>query len=76
MNNGEVFILAGIKAIGSQRSLTIEEIEKAYIEIVLATTWNKTKACEILGISKKALYNKIHRYGLKQQFIKVFGEMQ
>ena len=41
----------------------LEDMEKEYIISVLAETeGNQTKASEILGINRKTLYKKIHRY--------------
>jgi DNA-binding NtrC family response regulator len=46
-----------------QKSKTLEDMEKEYIINVLAETeGNQTKASEILGINRKTLYKKIHRY--------------
>jgi DNA-binding NtrC family response regulator len=45
------------------KSRNLEDIEKEYIISVLAETeGNQTKASEILGINRKTLYKKIHRY--------------
>jgi two-component system NtrC family response regulator len=45
------------------KSKTLEDIEKEHIINVLAETeGNQTKASEILGINRKTLYKKIHRY--------------
>jgi DNA-binding NtrC family response regulator len=45
------------------RSKTLEDMEKEHIINVLAETeGNQTKASEILGINRKTLYKKIHRY--------------
>ena len=45
------------------KSKTLEDMEKEYIINVLAETeGNQTKASEILGINRKTLYKKIHRY--------------
>ncbi|MFZ1985578.1 MAG: sigma-54 dependent transcriptional regulator [Desulfatitalea sp.] len=45
------------------KSKTLEDIEKDHIINVLAETeGNQTKASEILGINRKTLYKKIHRY--------------
>lgn len=42
---------------------TLEDIEKEHIINVLAETQgNQTKASEVLGINRKTLYKKIHRY--------------
>lgn len=45
------------------KSKTLEDIEKEHIINVLAETeGNQTRASEILGINRKTLYKKIHRY--------------
>lgn len=45
------------------KSKTLEDIEKEHIINILAETeGNQTKASEILGINRKTLYKKIHRY--------------
>ena len=45
------------------KSKTLEDMEKEHIISVLAETeGNQTKASEILGINRKTLYKKIHRY--------------
>lgn len=45
------------------RSKSLEDMEKEHIISVLAETeGNQTKASEILGINRKTLYKKIHRY--------------
>ena len=45
---------------------TIEEVEKALIYATLdEVDGNKTMAAEMLGISTKTLYNRLHAYGEK-----------
>jgi two-component system, NtrC family, response regulator len=45
------------------KSKTLEDMEREHIISVLAETeGNQTKASEILGINRKTLYKKIHRY--------------
>jgi DNA-binding NtrC family response regulator len=45
------------------KSKTLEDMEKEHIINVLAETeGNQTKASQILGINRKTLYKKIHRY--------------
>lgn len=45
------------------KSKTLEDMEKGHIINVLAETeGNQTKASEVLGINRKTLYKKIHRY--------------
>jgi DNA-binding NtrC family response regulator len=45
------------------KSKTLEDMEKEHIINVLAETeGNQTKASEILGINRKTLYKKIHRF--------------
>lgn len=44
----------------------IEEVERKMIEEVLReTNYNKVKTAQILGISRRALYNKIELFGIK-----------
>ncbi len=50
---------------GRARRLTLEELERAYIaEVLDAVRGKKSKAAEILGISRKTLLEKRKRYGL------------
>ena len=50
-----------------ERPRSLAELEAGYIrEILAATEGNKTECARILGISRKNLYEKIARYGLKQ----------
>jgi DNA-binding NtrC family response regulator len=45
---------------------TLEDVERRYIEITLRhARGNQTRAAEILGISRKALWEKRKRYGLR-----------
>jgi hypothetical protein len=43
---------------------SIDEMERRLIEEALARFPTKTRAAEVLGISLRTLYNKLHRYGL------------
>jgi transcriptional regulator with PAS, ATPase and Fis domain len=50
-----------------ERPRSLAELEADYIrEILLASEGNKTECARILGISRKNLYEKIARYGIKQ----------
>jgi DNA-binding NtrC family response regulator len=50
-----------------ERPRSLAELEAGYIrEMLMATRGNKTECARILGISRKNLYEKIARYGLKQ----------
>ena len=50
-----------------ERPRSLAELEASYIkEILVATQGNKTECARILGISRKNLYEKIARYGIKQ----------
>jgi transcriptional regulator with PAS, ATPase and Fis domain len=45
--------------------LTLEELEKQHIQVVLrATQGNKKRAAQILGINRRSLYRMAKRYGL------------
>ena len=45
---------------------TLEDVERRYIEVTLRhAKGNQTRAAEILGISRKALWEKRKRYGLR-----------
>ncbi|MBF0275428.1 MAG: hypothetical protein HQK84_09380 [Nitrospinae bacterium] len=46
--------------------MTLEEVEKEFIAITLDhNNGNKSKTAKDLGITRKALYNKIQRYSMK-----------
>jgi two-component system response regulator AtoC len=50
-----------------EKPLSLAQLEAAYIdEMLLATSGNKTECARVLGISRKNLYEKIARYGLKR----------
>jgi len=58
-----------VKGAQSQRGLSLSEVaadaEKGHIMIVLKSTrGNKTKAAELLGISRKTLWEKMNAYGM------------
>ena len=49
----------------SRQPRTIEEMEKDHIMAILAETGgNQSKAAEILGINRKTLYKKIHKFNI------------
>jgi two-component system, NtrC family, response regulator AtoC len=51
---------------GSSRLLSLEELEKIQIEKVLNhSKGDRTKSAKMLGISKKTLYLKIKKYGIR-----------
>jgi DNA-binding NtrC family response regulator len=51
--------------LGGASRPTLAEVEKTYIELTLRhVRGNQTRAAEILGISRKALWEKRRRYGL------------
>jgi len=53
---------------GNPTTPTLESIEKAYIQFVLAQTQGKkSEAAKILGIDSSTLYRKIDRYKLQEQ---------
>jgi DNA-binding NtrC family response regulator len=52
-------------SLGGPRKMTLEEMERSYIaEILDHTRGKKSRAAEILGISRKTLLEKRKRYGL------------
>jgi len=49
--------------IDSEHMLTLDELEKRYIERVLkAAQGNKTQAAKLLGVDRRTLYRKLERY--------------
>jgi len=51
-----------------ERYLTLEEMEKMYIEKVLESCrGHKSRAAEILGITRHTLYNKLKRFGIDER---------
>jgi DNA-binding protein Fis len=45
--------------------MTLADIEKEYIKMTIVSVGgNKLKAAELLGVSRRALYNKLKRHGL------------
>ncbi|MGH7264369.1 MAG: sigma-54-dependent transcriptional regulator, partial [Candidatus Rokuibacteriota bacterium] len=44
--------------------MSLDEMERRLIQEALARFPTKTRAAEVLGISLRTLYNKLHRYGL------------
>ena len=49
----------------SNESLTLAELERAYIEKVFeAENGNQTRAAKTLGIARRTLYRKLREYGL------------
>jgi DNA-binding NtrC family response regulator len=52
---------------GERGLITVDELERRYIERVLAiTSGNKSRAAQILGFDRRTLYRKIERYGRTQ----------
>lgn len=47
--------------------MSLADVEKQHVEATLtSTTWNKSRAADILGIERSTLDRKIRRYGLKR----------
>ena len=45
--------------------MTLDEVEKQFIQMTLASTQgNKKEAAKLLGISRRAIYDKLKKYGL------------
>jgi DNA-binding NtrC family response regulator len=54
------------RSLGIEVGITLEEAERQIIgETLKAVFGNKTEAAKMLGISRKALYNKLHHFGLE-----------
>src|SRR5436853_2020607 len=54
---------AALIARGSERRLTLRELEREYIlEILRETSGNKLRAAEALGVDRKTLYRKLDEY--------------
>jgi DNA-binding NtrC family response regulator len=52
----------------NQRTKSLEEIEKAHIQMVLSENqWNIVRSALALGIDRVTLYNKIKKFGLKKE---------
>ena len=48
-----------------QLGMTLADVEKEYIKMTIASvSGNKMRAAELLGVSRRALYNKLKRHGL------------
>jgi DNA-binding NtrC family response regulator len=61
LESGEAYLAAGGRA-----RPTLEEVERRYVELTLQfAKGNQTRAAAILGISRKALWEKRKRYGLR-----------
>jgi len=68
-NDSELEVILGDLDISSSSPgaaglITVDELERRYIERVLAvTSGNKSRAAQILGFDRRTLYRKIERYG-------------
>jgi len=52
----------------AHRTKSLEEIEKAHIQVVLKENqWNIVRSAHALGIDRVTLYNKIKKFGLKKE---------
>ena len=52
----------------NHRTKSLEEIEKAHIQVVLnENQWNIVRSAHALGIDRVTLYNKIKKFGLKKE---------
>ena len=48
-----------------QLGMTLADVEKEYIKMTIdSLSGNKLKAAESMGVSRRALYNKLKRHGL------------
>jgi DNA-binding NtrC family response regulator len=56
----------GLLAIDLSKGIVLEELERTIIERVLAqTNWNRTKAAQLLGLSRETLRYRIEKHNLK-----------
>ncbi|MBI3001649.1 MAG: sigma-54-dependent Fis family transcriptional regulator [Deltaproteobacteria bacterium] len=56
---------AGSEILPIHVGMTLDAVEKEFIKITLASTGrNKKETAKVLGISRRALYNKLRRHGL------------
>ena len=56
----------GALGIDLSKGIVLEDLEKSIIERVLAQTgWNKTKAAQLLGLSRETLRYRIEKHDLK-----------
>ncbi|MEJ2025091.1 MAG: helix-turn-helix domain-containing protein, partial [Deltaproteobacteria bacterium] len=55
-----------ISSLEKNRRLSLEEMEKAYIqEVLIETDYKKGAAAEILGVPRTTLWRKMKRFGLE-----------
>ena len=55
----------GIRTHPIQLGMSLAEVEREFIKMTLSSvSGNKMKAASNLGISRRALYNKLRKYGL------------
>ena len=55
-----------IFAIDISKGIVLEELEKTLIEHILARTgWNRTRAAQLLGLSRETLRYRIEKHNLK-----------
>jgi transcriptional regulator with GAF, ATPase, and Fis domain len=65
------FLSSPMAALDPTQPLPMEEVEKRHIREVLEyCDWKREQAAEILGIDRKTLFNKIHRYNI----VKTIGD--
>jgi len=59
-------IVDGGLAIDLSKGIVLEELEKSIIERVLSQTgWNRTKAAQLLGLSRETLRYRIEKHELR-----------
>lgn len=64
---GGVEFVSAADAANGDEFLSLEEVERLYIERILAATeQNLTRAAEILGVTRTTLYNKLAKYNPSQ----------
>jgi len=56
----------GLLEVDLSKGIVLEELERSIIERVLSKTgWNRTKAAQLLGLSRETLRYRIEKHNLK-----------
>lgn len=70
---GEAFVVGGMLQFKESGMAlpSVDQIERAYIDLLLRKTKNKMLTASIIGCTPKTLYNKLHRYGLAEKYVRI-----